>query len=390
MDQKKFLIDDYIHGHFNITELAARYGVSRKTTYKWVRRFEVLGRDGLADHSRRPLSSPNKTSESITEAILLLRKRHPLWGAKKLLWVLEQRHPDIEWPARSTVCDMLKRNDMIVDKRRRTYPGHAGRPMTPMDSPNEIWCADFKGQFKTKDGIYCYPLTITDGFSRYLLGCKGLDSTAHEGAEPVFTRAFREFGLPLVIRTDNGVPFATSALSRLSRMSVWWIRLGIYPELIEPGHPEQNGRHERMHRTLKQHTVKPPSSSLRAQQRRFDDFRIEYNELRPHEALDGTTPASVYISSTRKMPSRLPEVEYPSHFELRLVSNNGGIRFNSRWVNISHVLKHQYVGLEEVGDGIWDVHFAALRLGQFNCKQYKLEDALGRRARRRVLPMSPD
>lgn len=390
VDQRKFLIDDFIHGDFTVTELTSRYGVSRKTAYKWIGRFEDHGRQGLADHSRRPHTSPSKTSDSITEAILLLRKRHPFWGAKKLLWVLEKRHPDVDWPGRSTVCDLLKRNDMIKDKRRRTYPGHPGRPTTLMDSPNEIWCADFKGEFKTKDGIYCYPLTITDGYSRFLLGCKGLDSTAHEGAKPVFTRAFREFGLPLVIRTDNGAPFATTALSRLSRMSVWWIRLGIYPELIEPGHPEQNGRHERMHRTLKQHTVKPPSSTRRSQQKRFDSFRREYNHERPHEALGLLTPASVYRSSAREMPDRLPEIEYPAHFELRLVSNNGGIRFDSRWVNISHVLKKQYVGLEEVSDGIWDVHFGVLRLGQFDCRDYKLEDALGRRARRKVSPMSSD
>lgn len=390
MEQKKFLIDDYIHGDFTITELAERYGVSRKTTYKWVKRFEEQGRDGLVDRSRRPSTSPTRTPDETTEAILLLRKRHPLWGAKKLVWILERRHPEIDWPSRSTVCDLLKRNDMIVGKRRRNYPGHPGRPMTPMNEPNEIWCADFKGEFKTNDGIYCYPLTVTDGYSRYLLGCKGLASTAHEGAKPVFTRLFREFGLPLLIRSDNGAPFATTALSRLSRLSVWWIRLGIYPELIELGHPEQNGRHERMHRTLKQHTARPPSSSARSQQKRFDDFRQEYNNERPHEALGMQTPAAFYRHSDREMPNRLPEIEYPAHFELRLVSNNGGIRFNSRWVNVSHVLKQQYVGLEEVGDGVWDVHFGALRLGQFDCGSYKLEDALGRRTRKKVSPMSSD
>lgn len=390
MDQKKFLIDDYIHGNFSITELAERYGVSRKTTYKWVQRFESEGNPGLMDRSRRPTTSPSRTADDVTEAILLLRRRHPLWGAKKLLKVLEQRDPEVDWPCRSTVCDMLKRNEMISPRPRRRFPGHAGKPTTSMDAPNDIWCADFKGEFKTKDGIYCYPLTVTDGYSRFLLGCRALTSTAHDGAKPVMSRLFHEFGLPLIIRTDNGVPFATSALSRLSRMSVWWIRLGIYPELIEPGHPEQNGRHERMHRTLKQHTVRPPSSSRRSQQSSFDRFRTEYNEQRPHEGLDLATPASVYRSSSRPMPSRLPEVEYPAHFELRYVSNNGGIRFESRWVNISHVLKHQHVGLEEVGDGVWDVHFGAVRLGQFNCVDYRLEDALGRRARKKVSPMSPD
>lgn len=390
VDQRKFLIDDYINGDFTVTELAERFGVSRKTVYKWIGRFEEEGKTGLGERSRRPHTSPNQTSEDITESILALRRRHPLWGAKKLLRILESRQPEVDWPARSTVCDLLKRNGMIEPKRRRTYPGHPGAPTTAFDSPNAIWCADFKGEFKTGDGYYCYPLTVTDGFSRFLLGCKGLYSTAHEGTRPLFHRLFQEYGLPLAIRTDNGAPFATTALSRLSRLSVWWIRLGIYPELIEPGHPQQNGRHERMHRTLKAHTARPPASSLRSQQRRFDAFRAEYNEIRPHEALGQNTPSSVYESSARSMPSRLPDVTYPDHFEIRLVSNNGGIRWNSRWVNISHVLKKQYVGLEEVGDGMFDVHFGFLRLGRFDCDDYKLEDALGRRSRKNVLPMSPD
>lgn len=393
MEQKGFLIQDYARGRFTKAELSRRYGVSRKTVNKWIDRFEEEGKAGLADRSRRPHTSPTQTPEEIVEEILELRRRHPHWGAKKLLWILEQRQPDFDWPARSTVCDLLKRNDMVPKKTRRQYPGHAGRPMTPMNAANEIWCADFKGHFKTHDGIYCYPLTVSDGYSRFLLGCKGLDATAHEGAKPVFARLFREDGLPQVIRTDNGVPFATTALSRLSRLSVWWIRLGIYPELIEPGHPEQNGRHERMHRTLKLHTARPPASSMRAQQRRFDAFRIEYNEQRPHEALGQNTPASHYRASVRAMPERLPEIEYPPHLELRYVSNNGGIRFNWEWVNISHVLKHEYVGLEEVGDGVWDVYYGPLRLGQFDERHNKLEDALGRRARkvnRTVSLMSSD
>lgn len=390
MDQRKFLIDDYINGDFTVTELAARFEVSRKTAYKWIGRFKEEGRPGLSDRSRRPASCPFQTSGHVADEILVLRRRHPLWGAKKLLAILAERHPEIDWPSRSTVCDLLKRNGMVKAKRRRTYPGHPGQPTSSFDSPNDIWCADFKGEFKTGDGYYCYPLTVTDGFSRYLLGCKGLYSTAHEGAKPQFRRLFQDYGMPLAIRTDNGAPFATTALSRLSRLSVWWIRLGIFPELIEPGCPQQNGRHERMHRTLKAHTARPPASSLRSQQRRFDDFLVEYNELRPHEALGMKPPVSVYQPSQRQMPSRLPEVTYPDHFEIRLVSNNGGIRWNSRWVNISHVLKKQYVGLEEVGDGIFDVHFGFLRLGRFDCEDYRLEDALGRRTRKRVLPMSSD
>ena len=390
MDQKRLFINEYVRGRSSISELCARYGVSRKTGYKWIRRFEAGGLPGLEDHSRRPHSSPFATDSDRAAAILELRRRHPFWGAKKLIQVLQRRHPRSTWPARSTVCDLLKRNGLVESRTRRRYPGHGGRPTTPMNAPNEIWCADYKGEFKTGDGTYCYPLTVTDGYSRYLLACQGLDSTAHKVARPVFGRLFREFGLPQVIRTDNGVPFATIALGRLSRLSVWWIRLGIYPELIEPGHPEQNGRHERMHRTLKRHTARPPAASGRAQQRRFNGFRTEYNEERPHEALDQETPASCYQRSAREFPARLPEIEYPSHFERRLVSRNGGIRWSSRWVNVSHVLGGEYVGLEEVGDGVWDLYFGPLRLGQMDERHGKIEDALGRRARNRLSPMSPD
>ncbi|MEO5617490.1 MAG: IS481 family transposase [Candidatus Eisenbacteria bacterium] len=390
MDQKRLFINAYVRGALSISELCTRFGVSRKTGYKWIRRFEAQGLPGLEDRSRRPQTSPFATDREITTAILELRRRHPFWGAKKLLQILHRRHPRSRWPARSTVCDLLKRNGLVESRTRRRYPGHGGRPTTPMTAPNEIWCADSKGEFKTSDGIYCYPLTVTDGYSRYLIACQGLGSTAHEGARPVFLRLFREFGLPQLIRTDNGVPFATTALGRLSRLPVWWIQLGIYPELIEPGHPEQNGRHERMHRTLKRHTARPPASTGRAQQRRFNAFRTEYNEERPHEALDQHTPASRYQRSERELPTRLSETDYPPHFERRLVSRTGGIRWSSRWVNVSHVLGGEYVGLEEVGDGVWDLYFGLLRLGHMDERHGMIEDALGRRARKRLSPMSPD
>lgn len=215
MDQKRLFVKDYMRGNFAMTELCERYGISRKTGYKWIAPFEARGAAGLLDRSRRPHETPTATPKEIVE----LRRRHPTWGAKKLLTILEGRAPAVPRPSRSTVCDILKREGLVKSPRRRRYPGHGGRPTTPMSSPNEIWCADFKGEFRTRDGVYCYPLTIADGFSRYLLGCQALDSTAHETAKPVFMRVFREFGLPLMIRTDNGVPFATTALLRLSRLS---------------------------------------------------------------------------------------------------------------------------------------------------------------------------
>ena len=281
LDQKRLFIADHQRGSFSMAELCRRYGVSRPTGYKWLQRFEEEGPPGLRERSRRPRGCSHETAIEITEAILELRRRHPFWGAKKLLTVLERRHSKVEWPARSTVCDLLSRHGMVERKRRRQYPGHPGKPSLEMDSPNDTWCADFKGEFKTGDGIYCYPLTVTDGASRFLLGCQALHSTAHETAKPVFRRLFQEYGLPQRIRSDNGVPFATTAIGRLSRLSIWWIRLGIYPELIEPGCPQQNGRHERMHKTLKQQTTRPPAATLRGQQRRFDRFRTEFNEERP-------------------------------------------------------------------------------------------------------------
>jgi transposase InsO family protein len=266
---------------------------------------------------------------------------------------------------------------MVERKRRRRYPGHPGKPTNQMEAPNETWCADFKGEFKTGDGVYCYPLTVTDGASRFLLGCQALPSTAHETAKPVFRKLFQEYGLPQRIRSDNGVPFATTAIGRLSRLSIWWIRLGIHPELIEPGRPQQNGRHERMHKTLKQQTTRPSAATSRGQQRRFDRFRREFNEERPHEALGQKTPASHYEASSRPFPAKLPPIEYGAHFEKRLMSRNGGFRWASKRVPLSHLLEGQYIGLEEVGDGIWDVYYSDVRLGQMDERMLKVEDALG-------------
>jgi len=390
MDERTRFIADWLQGFFTMTELCARYRVSRKTGYKWIGRYQNEGPAGLEDRPRAAKSCPHATPDDLVEAILAMRYLHPSWGAKKLLVKLHQRHPRAPWPARSTVCDLLKRYGLVAKGRRRPRPGHPGRPTTPMTEPNEIWTADFKGQFRTRDGVYCYPLTVEDGFSRFLLGCQALPGTLHEATRQVFHRLFHEYGLPQIIRTDNGTPFATTALGRLSRLSVWWIRLGIYPELIEPASPQQNGRHERMHRTLKAETTRPPAASSRGQQRLFHRFRHEYNVERPHEAIGQKTPASLYKPSNRRLPARLPQIEYPGHYEVRLVSLNGGIRWNSAWVNVSHVLGGEYVGLEAIDDRLWDVHFGPLRLGRLDERDLRIHDALGRKRRRRLSPMSPD
>jgi hypothetical protein len=247
-----------------------------------------------------------------------------------------------------------------------------------MDAPNAVWTTDFKGQFRAGDGAYCYPLTVCDGYSRYLLACRGLRSVETTGARGVFDRLFCAYGLPARIRSDNGVPFATAALGRLSALSAWWIKLGITPELIEPSSPQQNGQHERMHRTLKAEATKPARASLAAQQRRFDAFRAEYNGERPHEALGNDTPADHYAPSPRPYPARLAHPEYPGHFEVRYVSRNGGVRWHNRWVNVSHVLAEEYVGLEEVDDGVWSVYFGPVLLGRFDERDLRIHGAHNR------------
>lgn len=370
------------------TELCARYGISRVTGYKWLDRANASGLDFLQELSRRPHSCPHATPAALQARLLVARRHHPTWGPRKLLALVrrqdQRRGGEFAWPARSTVAALLHRHGLTTPRRRRASRGHPGRPLTPMSAPNVIWTADYKGQFRVGDGHECFPLTVQDGYSRYLLGCRGLHGTTTRECRPVFERLFQEYGLPEILRTDNGVPFATGALGRLSQLSVWWIRLGIYPELIEPAHPEQNGRHERMHRTLKRATARPPAATLRAQQQRFDLFRHEYNHVRPHEALGDVPPASCYTRSPRPYPSALPPVEYPPHFEVRLVSTNGGIRWCRTWVNVSHVLAGESVGLEEVDEGEWDLYFGRMRLGRFHEPLRRVEDALGRLARKRA------
>ena len=382
MNQKVLFIADHLKGARPVADLCAEYGISRKTAYKWIERYLRLGAAGLEDRSRRPRVSPNATAEEVVAALIELRRHHPSWGAKKLLKILKGRHPRWKLPGRSACCLILHRHGLIRRKTRRRVIGHPGKPSSMILGPNHIWCADFKGQFRMGNGRYCYPLTVTDAHSRFLLGCHGLTSTAVEGAKPVFSRLFQEYGLPQLIRTDNGVPFATNTLARLSRLSAWWIRLGVMPQLIEPSSPQQNGRHERMHRTLKAETTRPPAAAMRSQQVKFDRFRQEFNHERPHEALDQEVPASVYRPSTRSMPSKLPPIEYPDRFEVRYVSANGGMRWHKNWVNVSSVLIGEYVGLEEVDDGQWDVYFANYRLGRLNERFMRIEDAFGKMKRR--------
>ena len=339
----RFILEVQQHT-FSFAESCRRYSISRAAGYKWWTRFLAEGFEGLHDRSHRPHHCPHAVAEGVVEHVVDLRQRYG-WGSRKIRKLTAEKFG--EAPARRTIDRIFERHDLITKKRRRSgKPGHPGKPLTPMDEPNAVWTVDFKGQFKMLNGRYCYPLTIQDGFSRFLLECRGLYSTSIELAKPVFIKVFREFGVPAVIRSDNGTPFASIGLARLTRLSAWWIRLGIRPETIEPGKPQQNGRHERMHRTLKREATRPPKANLRAQQRHFNHFRRTFNSIRPHEALDDATPDSVYRSALRAYPDVLPPIEYPEHFEVRKVSTNGGIRWHSRWINISSALGNEFIGLE--------------------------------------------
>ncbi len=302
---------DYESGLWNMTELCAHFEMSRQTAYKWLARFREDGIKGLEDRSRAPRRHPNQTPEEIEKRLVQARGAHPSWGARKVRGWLQRNEPGLDWPAASTIGALLRREGLTVARKKRRKTPPYTRPFEAAGSPNLVWCADFKGWFRTKDGERIDPLTMTDAYSRYLLRCQAVEKTDTEQVQGIFQAAFREFGMPRAMHTDNGAPFASRAIAGLSRLSVWLMKLGIIPERIEPGHPEQNGRHERMHRVLKAETAHPPAANRRRQQQLFDRFREEYNEQRPHEALGQQPPASIYTTSPRSYPARLAAPEYP-------------------------------------------------------------------------------
>ncbi len=364
-ERMKFVLDVEA-GIFGFGEVCERYGISPKTGYKWVKRFEAEGVEGLRDRSRAPHHCPHKTALWIEDQVVELRKQRETWGPVTLRMRLERQDPTIRWPASSTIGEILIRRELRKPRKRhrRGQPIFA-RGAVESQAPNEVFTADFKGQFRTRDRQYCYPLTIQDHSSRYSLCCQGLPSTLQAPVRIQFERVFLEYGLPEVILTDNGVPFAGSGLRRLSQLSVWWIRLGILPRLTQPGHPEQNGRHERFHRTLKQATTLPPAADLEAQQKVFDRFRQEYNQHRPHQCLGGKTPGEVYHPASRPYPKSLPAVEYPGHFEVRRVSSCGWVKLHGQAFFLSHALKAEPVGFEEVDDGLWSIYLGSVLLGRW-------------------------
>jgi transposase InsO family protein len=358
----KLLVD----GRFRMTELCEMFGVARSNAYKWRDRYLAEGVEGLRDRSRGPKRYPHKTSDAVVQLLLDEKDKHPSWGPRKLMVVLARDYPDLRLPAPSTGYELLKKHGRVQSRRRRKKHEHSGKPFVVIDLPSSTWAADFKGEFRLGNGRNCSPLTITDGYSRFLVMCRALSSTKTEPARAAFRTAFREPGMPEAILTDNGSPFASTGLSGLTRLSVWLMRLGVRCLRTQPGCPQQNGQHERMHRTMKAEATRPPKQTMVRQQKEFNRFQEEYNYERPQQALGMDPPVKHYEISPRRFPERLPKVVYPAHFTVRRVSKCGTIRWHSHQVYMSKALQAQFVGLEEVGHGLWDVYFATTMVGRFN------------------------
>jgi putative transposase len=366
VDERMRFVLEQERGFHTMTELCAMYEISRETGYYWLRRYQQGGLEALQDQERAARQHPNQTPEEIAEAVLQLRRAHMSWGPRKLKRVLEREQAQRHWPAASTIGTLLAREGLVVPRKKRRRAPPYTQPFAMADGPNRVWCADFKGWFQTGDGERIDPLTITDACSRYLLRCQQVRKTNYEQVRAIFESAFRECGLPEAIRTDNGAPFASRAVAGLSRLAVWWMKLGIVPERIAAGHPEQNGRHERMHRTLKQETATPPAANRRAQQRVFDRFRREYNEERPHEALGQETPGAMYTRSTRVYPARVPEPEYGSALQVRRVVKRGTFSWKHQHVFLSETLIGESIGLLPVDERFYTVYFAAFPIARFD------------------------
>jgi len=344
--------------------LCASFGISRKTGYKWLARYESGGPPARRDQPPTARHFPSAIPVTVQDAVVAARKAHPHWGPKKLRAWLSARDTAVDWPAASTIGAVLQRNGLIRPRRRRPQaPWRGGTERLACDHPNAVWCIDFKGHFALGDGSRCYPLTVSDGFSRFLLACTALTEPQEGPVRAEFERVFREFGLPARIRSDNGPPFATTARGGLSALAVWWIKLGIVPERIDPGHPEQNGRHERMHKTLKAEATQPPSADCASQQRRFDPWRREYNVERPHEALGQTPPAQHYSGSRRIYPRELVVPTYDADDTVRWVSPSGSFSWQGHAVYVSPLVRGEPVGLRQVAAARWRVRYGPLRLG---------------------------
>ena len=378
MDERMGFIGAYISGLWTMTELCEQYGVSRKTGYKWLGRYREGGAAGLAERSSAPLAHGGATSEPVVAAIIALRRQRPHWGPRKLVARLARERAEVAWPSASTAGEILKRAGLVCGRRlKRRAPPRLEALSVPL-APNHVWGVDHKGWVRLGNGRRVEPLTVTDGFSRFLIGAWATAGTTQEEARPLFERAFREHGLPEVIRSDNGAPFASTGVTGLTGLSAWWIKLGIRHERIDPGQPQQNGRHERFHLTLKE-AMRPAPADHAEQAARFAAFAHEYNEERPHEALGQRTPAQLYKPSPRAMPEALPEPDYPAEAAVRKVRSNGEIKWRGELVHISSALAGEAVAVEETEAGDWQVRFFAVPIGVIDASQHKL--------RRRCTPM---
>lgn len=372
MDQRVQFIGDWLSGRYSKVDLCELYGISRPTGDKWINRYQCLGPDGLKELSCAARHHPNGVAAELRERIIQYKLRHQHFGPKKVMDGLRREYPGVNWPADSTAGEILKRAGLVsVRRRRRRVPAH-GSPLAHCDGPNTVWSADFKGDFKLGGGRRCYPLTISDNFSRYLLQCRGLTHPTLTEVEPWFEWVFREYGLPEAIRTDNGPPFASLAVGGLSRLSAWWIRLGIRPERIKPGRPDQNGRHERMHKTLKAAAVVPPEMTLQQQQQRFDAFMEEYNRQRSHEALKRRTPSELYKASPRNYPIKLAEIEYEAGTTVRKVRHNGEIKWKGSLIYVTDILAKEPLGLSQIDEFQWEIRYSFHLLGVLDERTSKI------------------
>lgn len=372
LDERMSFVVAYRQGEESLAEVCRRFGVSTKTGRKWVQRYREGGPGGLLDRSRAPHRHPNAADADIVQMVIMARIEHPSWGPRKLIPWLRRNWPEAVLPAPSTAGDILRRHGLVTPRKRVRRTDPWTRPFEDCTAPNETWCIDFKGWFRTRDGVRCDPLTITDAYSRQLLCCRGLASQRGRGVRTAMERVFREYGLPATIRSDNGTPFASTALGGLSRLSAWWIKLGITPERIRPGHPEENGRHERMHRTLKAEAITPPKASIRAQQKAFDHFLREYNQERPHEALGQSPPQSLYRTSERSYPTRTREVEYAPEMTVRRVRSRGEIKWKGELVYLTEALAGEPVGLIPENDRHYAVYFGPLKLCLMNQSTHQI------------------
>jgi putative transposase len=377
-DQRAKFMLDYNErvrtGQTTMFALCTEHGVSRKTGYKIVARYEQSGWQGLADQSRAPFGGKHWITPETISAVLDVRLDFPQWGSRKIVAYLRDIEPDQQWPAASVVHEWIKKAGMVINHPgpRRRFP-HPGRPPAePIERPNQQWSTDFKGHFRTKDRRYCYPLTVADSFSRYIIGCRALSATTFELTWAAFERLFREYGLPDSMLSDNGTPFSSNSVKRLSKLSVRWIRLGIEPRLIQPGKPQQNGRHERMHRTMKAEACARPAADCRRQQTQFDRFADQFNCIRPHEALGQTPPARSYERSAREYPTRLPEIVYPSSYELRRVRSSGEIKWKGQWLFLSESLVGEIIAFEDIDDDCSIIRFGPMELGYYSDREHRL------------------